>query len=294
MRILNFGSLNLDNVYSVDHFTRPGETQSSEKFESFCGGKGLNQSIALAKAGASVCHAGAVGENDGQRLIDALKTAGADISFVKRTKGVSGHAIIQVDKKGQNCILLFGGANAEITKQQIDETLEHFEAGDILLLQNEISELPYLLDSGKKRRMKIYLNPSPITESLLHAPLEKVDCFILNEIEAADLCGGDVREEELPLRLREKYPDSLILLTLGEKGSIYYDGKQSIHQPAFPVQTVDTTAAGDTFTGYFIAAEAAGEQAETGLSRAAKAAAIAVSRNGASVSIPTFREVDAF
>ena len=125
MRILNFGSLNIDNVYAVDHFIRPGETMSSLGMEVFCGGKGLNQSIAMARAGAQVWHAGAVGRNDGKKLLELLAESGVNTDFVRKTDGVSGHTIIQVDKNGQNCILLFGGANQEITPGQVDETLAH-------------------------------------------------------------------------------------------------------------------------------------------------------------------------
>lgn len=303
MKVLNFGSLNIDYVYSVDHFIRPGETMSSTGMEIFCGGKGLNQSIALAKAGAKVCHAGAVGKNDGERLTTALAEAGVDGSLVRRTEGLSGHTIIQVDRSGQNCILLYGGANQEISEDQIDETLERFAEGDLLLLQNEISGLPYLMEQAKRRGMKIYLNPSPVTEGLLEAPLQLVDCFILNEIEASDICasrmGKNVREaeedqqpEQLPELLHELFPQAAILLTLGEKGSIYYDGNRRVSRPAFSVKAVDTTAAGDTFTGYFMASEAEGRDVEDCLLRATKAAALAVSRKGASASIPTADEVE--
>ena len=185
MRILNFGSLNIDNVYAVDHFIRPGETMSSLGMEVFCGGKGLNQSIAMARAGAQVWHAGAVGRNDGKKLLELLAESGVNTDFVRKTDGVSGHTIIQVDKNGQNCILLFGGANQEITPGQVDETLAHFEEGDILLLQNEINGLAGLIKKAAEKGMKIYLNPSPVTGELLELPLELVDCFILNEIEGA-------------------------------------------------------------------------------------------------------------
>lgn len=294
MKILNFGSLNIDNVYEVEHFLRPGETLGSGRLEIFCGGKGLNQSIAMAKAGAVVFHAGCVGKNDGENLLNVLKKAGVDVSLIRHTDGVTGHAIIQVDKSGQNCILLFGGANQEITKEQVDHTLAGFEAGDLLLLQNEINELSYIIEQAKRKGMKIYLNPSPVTEGLLKLPLDLVDCFVLNEIEASDLSGEDVPEETLPMLLRNKYGQAEILLTLGERGSVYWDGATLLKQPAFSVKAVDTTAAGDTFTGFFIARTAAGAGREEALFTASKAAAVAVSRKGASVSIPTLEEVAAF
>lgn len=300
MKILNFGSLNIDNVYAVDHFIRPGETMSTGGMEIFCGGKGLNQSIALAKAGAEVYHAGAVGNRDGERLLAALAAAGVDTAWVRRTKGVSGHTVIQVDPSGQNCILLYGGANREITEQQIDETLAHFESGDLLLLQNEINGLPYLMNQAKKRGMKIYLNPSPVTKELFEMPLELTDCFILNEIEAADLCEsrgsrvGLPQEEQYPELLHGLFPQAEILLTLGSKGSRYFNGAKRVSQEAFAVKAVDTTAAGDTFTGYFIAAQAEGRSLPDCLRRASGAAALAVTRKGASVSIPEAAEVECF
>ena len=288
MRILNFGSLNIDNVYAVDHFIRPGETMSSLGMEVFCGGKGLNQSIAMARAGAQVWHAGAVGRNDGKKLLELLAESGVNTDFVRKTDGVSGHTIIQVDKNGQNCILLFGGANQEITPGQVDETLAHFEEGDILLLQNEINGLAGLIKKG----MKIYLNPSPVTGELLELPLELVDCFILNEIEGADICGQEAKEEEIPQLLHEKYPRAVILLTLGSRGCIYYDGENRYEQPAFCVGAVDTSAAGDTFTGYFIASAVKGNSVPDALLKAAKAAAITVMGKGAAPSIPWDKQVE--
>ena len=274
MRILNFGSLNIDNVYAVDHFIRPGETMSSLGMEVFCGGKGLNQAIAMARAGAQVWHAGAVGRNDGKKLLELLAESGVNTDFVRKTDGVSGHTIIQVDKNGQNCILLFGGANQEITPGQVDETLAHFEEGDILLLQNEINGLAGLIKKAAE------------------LPLELVDCFILNEIEGADICGQEAKEEEIPQLLHEKYPRAVILLTLGSRGCIYYDGENRYEQPAFCVEAVDTTAAGDTFTGYFIASAVKGNSVPDALLKAAKAAAITVMGKGAAPSIPWDKQVE--
>lgn len=291
MKVLSFGSLNLDKVYSVSHFIRPGETMAAIKLEEFCGGKGLNQSIALAKAGAQVWHAGSVGEADGKVLLDALQESGADISLVRRLSCPTGHAIIQVNAEGQNCILLYGGANQQITREQVDETLSHFEAGDFLVLQNEISQLDYIMEQAGKKGMVIVFNPSPMTPELLKLPLQYVSYFLLNEVEARDLCGESVAEEAYPEKLLEQYPDAHIVLTLGARGSIYQDSTLRIEQPAYRVKAVDTTAAGDTFTGYFVAAVAAGTEVKQALDEAAKASAIAVSRHGAAPSIPLREEV---
>ncbi|WP_455035212.1 ribokinase [Lachnoanaerobaculum gingivalis] len=292
MKVLNFGSLNLDYVYDVDHFVREGETISSTDMNIFCGGKGLNQSVALAKAGVKVYHAGAVGSADGAMLLKALSDVGADISYIKRYDMSSGHAIIQKNRAGNNCILLYGGANQNIGVDFIKEVLKDFDKGDILLLQNEVSNLSFIIDEGYKRGMSIVLNPSPINEKIFECDLEKVEYLILNEIEAADILGAsDTGEDELIEKLTKRFPGMKIVLTLGEKGSVYVDKTQKIRQEIYKTDVVDTTAAGDTFTGYFIAGIVAGIDVAGSLKQAAGAASITVSRKGASPSIPFAREV---
>lgn len=291
MKILSFGSLNLDRVYQVPHFIRPGETMAADELNTFCGGKGLNQSIALARAGAQVYHAGAVGQADGGMLVDALEHSGVDCKLVRRLPCPTGHAIIQVNAQGENCILLFGGANQQITREQIDETLSFFAPGDILVLQNEISELGYLMEAAGKAGLTIVFNPSPMSPALLEMPLSYVRYFLLNEVEARDICGEEVPEEQYPQLLLKKYPESRVVLTLGSRGCIYQDKSRRMSVAAKKVKAVDTTAAGDTFSGFFIASIAAGEPLEQALEEATKAAAISVSRKGASVSIPIREEV---
>ncbi|HIX25135.1 MAG TPA: ribokinase [Candidatus Lachnoclostridium avicola] len=292
MKVLNYGSLNIDNVYSVDHFVRGGETLSSSKMETFSGGKGLNQSIALAKSGAEVWHAGAVGENDGEFLLEMMKDAGVNVSLVSHVEGKTGHAIIQRDGDGQNCILLYGGANQKITREQVDQAMEHFQAGDFLILQNEINEIAYIMEKAHEKGMKIVLNPSPMDEKIGGYPLEYVDYFLLNEIEAGDICREQGEGEELLRKLSAMFPKAKIVLTLGGDGSMYKDGDLVLKQPIYRVPVVDTTAAGDTFTGFFIGGLMQGEDPKTALDHAAKAAAIAVSRPGAAPSIPDRSELE--
>lgn len=294
MNILSFGSLNLDKVYRVEHFVRPGETISGLSMEEHCGGKGLNQSIAMAKAGGHVWHAGCVGLGDGAPLLHALQESGVDISLVRQLDCPTGHAMIQVDQGGQNCILLYGGANQQITREQIDQTLDQFQPGDLLVLQNEINNLAYLMESAFQKGMTLVLNPSPMDQAILSLPLERVRYFLLNEVEAGELCGEETDESQYPQLLLDRFPDSRIVLTLGAKGCIYQDAHCRIEQPAYKVDTVDTTAAGDTFTGYFLASISKGIPVKEALKKASKAAAISVSRRGASVSIPTPEEVEAF
>lgn len=289
-KILNYGSLNLDYVYEVAHFVQPGETISSKSYAINCGGKGLNQSIACAKAGGRVFHAGKIGA-EGNRLKEELEKNGVDTSFLMQSRDSNGHAIIQVNAEGNNCILLFAGSNHQISKEEIDECLMHFEAGDYLILQNEINHIPYIIDKAYERGMYIVLNPSPITEALQEYPLDKVSLFILNEVEGRAL-SGEEREERILEILQKKYPDAAILLTLGERGSIYAGKEGTVRRSAYPVNAVDTTAAGDTFTGYFVVIRAAGGSVEEALDTASKAAAITCMGKGAAASIPTLSEVE--
>ena len=295
MKILNFGSLNIDYTYDVDHFVRGGETLSSKALHLFPGGKGLNQSIAVSRSGADVWHAGAVGKSDGEFLIKQLNEAGVNTDYVKRLEVPSGHAIIQRQPDGGNCILLFGGSNQEITRRMADEVLEHFGKGDYLLLQNEISEVGYIMKRAAEKGMRIVLNPSPMDEKIGKLPLETVDYFLLNEVEAESLCGeGANRPEAMLEKMANGFPKAKIVLTLGSQGSLYWDGEKMIKQPCYKVKAVDTTAAGDTFTGFFIGGLSQGMEGVKALDWAARAAAVAVNRAGAATSIPSKEEVDRF
>lgn len=292
MRIINFGSLNLDNVYNVENFVKPSETISSTALSVFCGGKGLNQSVALAKAGAMVFHAGKVG-SEGEILINMLRQSGVDVRFIKRSKKATGHAIIQIDKSGQNCIILYGGANHDIDEVMIDEVFLEFGKGDILLLQNEINNIPLIMQKASEKGMLIALNPSPIDKKLIEYPLELVKWFILNEIEGFELTGKN-EPEQIVNTLLQKYPMACVVLTLGENGVVYKDKSTLCSQDIFKAKVIDTTAAGDTFTGYFLTAMSTETDVKSALIRASAASAICVSRLGASSSIPTAQQVDEF
>ena len=187
-RILNYGSLNIDHVYSVPHIVRPGETISAVGFKDFPGGKGLNQSVAMARAGAMVFHAGKIGI-DGEFLKEILVADGVDCTWLKNSGGLGGSAIIQKDADGQNAIICYAGSNGEISPAEIDEVLAHFQEGDILVSQNEISNVPYLIEMAGKRGMRIAFNPSPIDDTVLRMDLSKVSWLIINETEGYGLTG---------------------------------------------------------------------------------------------------------
>ena len=289
MKVLNFGSLNLDYVYQVESILIPGETQASRDRQTFCGGKGLNQSIALAKAEIPVYHAGMIGDG-GEILLEICKENGVNTEFIRKITGPCGHTIIQVDKDGQNCILLYGGANRSITREFVDEVLSAFGRDDIILLQNEINELDYIVDRAYEKGMMIILNPSPYDDKLKACDMSKVSMFLVNEIEGYQITG-ERKPERILAAVKEKYPSAKIVLTLGGDGSVYQDETGIYHQGIFKVKAVDTTAAGDTFTGYFISSIIDGMSVKEGLEMAAKASAIAVSRPGATASIPIKQEV---
>ena len=259
-RILNYGSLNIDMVYSVPHFVQPGETMAALKMEMFPGGKGLNQSAALSRAGAEVYHGGKIGP-DGVWLVDFLKEKGVNTDFVSREGSHTGTAVIQVPPSGENCIIINHGSNYEITEEEIDRALEFFSPGDILLLQNEINLLPYLIRRAGEKGMKAVLNPSPADEQLIGTDLSGLYCIILNEIEG-EAFTGENDPEKIIASLSEKYPGLKILLTLGGSGSVYKDGNKVIRQGIYKVNAVDTTAAGDSFTGFFLALMSSGSSAE--------------------------------
>lgn len=292
MRVLNYGSLNYDYVYAVDHMAQAGETLSSASMETHLGGKGLNQSIALARAGAEVYHAGMVGE-DGRGLVAVCGECGVNTDYISLHEGRSGHAIIQINAQGENCILLFQGANGKNSSEKIREVLSCFDRGDILLMQNEVNLPEEMIEAAFERGMRIVLNPSPMDERILGCSLDKVSLFLLNEVEGRQLTG-ETQAQSIAEKLREMYPRAEIVLTAGKQGCIYSGKKGSFSCASFSVNAVDTTAAGDTFTGYYIASMLQGREVEDCLRRACAAAAIAVTRKGAVPSIPRKEEVEAF
>lgn len=285
-RVLSFGSVNIDHVYTVEGFVQPGETISSLSYSRYAGGKGFNQSTALARAGAEVFHAGLVGA-DGEWLREALKSDGADVSFLRTCGMPTGHAIIQVDASGQNCIIVEGGANGAVTAEFAREVLANFGSGDVLLLQNEISSVGEIMRIAAERGIAIAFNPAPMNSKVADYPLELVSLFVVNEIEGAGLSGAPAGDAEAVLELMgDRFPDAGTVLTLGSRGAIAKVDGERVFVPAEEVEPVDTTAAGDTFAGYFLASRMRGDRLESAMRRATHAAALCVSGKGAAPSIP--------
>jgi len=283
-RILNFGSLNLDQVYRVDSFVQPGETKLSRSLETHCGGKGLNQSVAAARAGASVWHAGVLG-CDGERLLEKLLENGVDVSLLERSSGVSGHAIIQVDDNGQNSILLFGGTNQVLTEAYIDRALMAFGSEGLVLVQNETNLVGTIIERAHDRGLQVAINAAPMDEKVFTYPLERVDWLIVNEIEGAALANG-AKEADIMPTLRAKYPKMSVLLTLGKRGAVCVRGGEEAKSGIFDVPVKDTTAAGDTFLGYFLAQVLDGAKIGDALALATTASSLCVQTMGAADSVP--------
>ena len=294
MRILNWGSMNLDYVYKVDHFVLPGETISASSQSINPGGKGLNQSIALSRAGAKVYHAGAVGKNGGQ-LKQLLDENGVDTGFIRELDVIQGNAIIQVTAAGENNIIIYGGSNRCMTREHIDQVLASFDKGDYLLIQNEVNEVGYIIEKAFAQGMTVVLNPSPYNDSLKDIDYSKVSWLLVNEVEAFQISGEKDPEKAWEF-LHSKYPELSCVITLGSEGCTAYqtnpDGYEKQRQPAIKVEARDTTAAGDTFTGYFISSVMKGQSLKDSIFRATVASSISVTREGAAKSIPNVDEVE--
>lgn len=295
MRIMNLGSLNIDKVYMVERFVQKGGLISAQRMETVLGGKGFNQSLALARAGARVLHVGAVGQ-DGVGLRDMLQAEGVDVTGILTAPGLSGHTVIQVDPSGHHSVIITAGANVQITPTMIDAGLLQCQPGDWFLTQNETSCVAYGMEQAKAAGLRVAFNPWPMNEALRDYPLELVDVFVLHLADGASLGGlAPTADPEAVLeRLLEIYPKAAVALALGDGGSLCAAHGQRARQKLFPVNVVNTVAAVDTFCGFFLWAYDAGEPLEEVLRLASAAAALAMSRAGAWHFIPTLAQVREF
>lgn len=285
MKILNFGSINKDFFYSVNDFVRPGETISSNGYNIKIGGKGLNQSVSISKAGVKVYHAGIINKDD-TFIIDKLKSWKINCDNILLSDSPTGHAIIQVNKKGENSIIIHGGANHDFNLKSIKSILSKFETGDILLLQNEINNIEEIIDRAHHKKMKIIFNPAPFNNDILEYNLNKITTLILNQSEGEGLSNEKIPDKILKV-LNNNFKNTEIILTLGEKGSLYSYKDELIKIRAHDVKTVDTTGAGDTFIGYYVAGFASKMNKKDNLNRASEAAALTTIKLGGAESIPS-------
>lgn len=292
MAITNIGSINIDNVYRVDAFAAPGETLLVNDYSYGLGGKGANQSIAAARAGSKVRHIGAIGP-DGEWTRDALREQGVDVGGICTVREPTGHAIIQVNRDGENSILVCSGANLALTADQISEAVQAMQPGDWLLFQNETNLTREIAEAGRAqaggaRSVRICYSAAPFIADLALPILPHIDLLVVNELEAASLAahfGGD--EASIPV--------PALVVTRGSGGASYaVRGEAPVSVPSFRVDAVDTTGAGDTFLGYFLSSLDTGMDTADALRRASAAAALQVSMPGAADAIPTNEAVSEF
>ncbi|MDP2523992.1 ribokinase [Neptunomonas phycophila] len=297
MKVYCYGSINIDHVYQVPHWMQPGETLASTHYQRVLGGKGANQSIALARAGACVSHIGRLGAGDEWAKVE-IAASGVDCQLIDVTDQPSGHAIIQVDAAGENSILLYGGANQSFTQADLDELFRGLVAGDWLLLQNECSLTGYAMEAAIKRKVRVAFNPSPLSKDITLLPLEQLALLVLNQVEMVQLfpeCEGLMSSPEMLMTYIEKQlPDTEVVVTMGSSGAWWCGPAGRFFVNAFDVEVVDTTAAGDTFLGYLLASIVSGLAPQACLHQASAAAALAVQTSGASTSIPLKSRVEDF
>lgn len=283
MAIYTLGSINIDHVYRVPHLPHPGETIAAISYAKGLGGKGANQSVAAAKAGAKVFHIGAMGRNTGWAL-EELRSYGVDVSNVAQINTPTGHAIIHLDPAAENTITLFSGANRQISDSHAARALASARPDDVLLLQNETSAQSASVRLAADMGLRVLYTPAPFELASLQEAIPFATLLLMNEGEAAemvDALGG--------------LPQCEVIITKGANGAEWHSPKASpLSVPSFRVVPVDTTGAGDCFAGTIAAALDAGLPPEQALRRAAAAAALQVTRRGAAAAMPSAAEVDAF
>ncbi|SMR82549.1 ribokinase [Aliiroseovarius halocynthiae] len=287
MTLFNLGSINIDNFYRVPHMPAPGETLTAQEHAVGLGGKGANQSVAAARAGADVVQIGAVGP-DGQWCLDTLKGAGVDTTQVASRTVATGHANIVVDPSGENQIILYSGANHALTVDQIDAALAHGTPTDTLILQNETNMIVEAAKVARARGMRVIYSAAPFVAADAKAMLPHTDMLVLNQVEAqqlTDALGKTIADLNLPV----------VLITKGSEGAVWIEsGVETAQVSAFPVTPVDTTGAGDCFIGYVAAGLDQGMTPEHAMRLGAAASAIKVTRFGTADAIPSRDEVDRF
>ncbi|WP_411351811.1 ribokinase [Leisingera aquaemixtae] len=287
MAIWNLGSINADMVYSMPHLPAAGETLAALRLDRFLGGKGANMSVAATRAGSEVHHIGAVG-SDGDWAIERLKAYRAGTEHIVQVEAPTGHAIIAVEPGGENQIILFPGANRLISKDQLNQALDKASAGDILVMQNETSMQAEAAQLGRQMGLRVCYAAAPFDADAVQAVLPYLDFLILNEVEAQQLQQA-IGKSPGQIGIKD------VIVTLGSKGARHIDGETGavLDVPALPVTAVDTTGAGDTFTGYVLSGLDRGLAMAEAMDQASRAAALMVTRHGTADVIPELAEVQA-
>lgn len=287
--ILNFGSINIDHVYRVPHLVQPGETLASLELSSGLGGKGANQSVALAHAGADVKHIGKVSVSD-QWAIELMAASGVDVELISTVNEASGHAIIQVNEQGENAIVLHGGANQTFQHTELEQLFARNAEAEFLLMQNECNMLASAFELAHQHGIKLVLNPAPMTDDIKALPLHLLNTLIINQLEAEALTE-ELKIDDIADKLASMLPNTRCIITRGAQGAVLLSKENRLEVPAPPVNVVDTTGAGDTFVGFFLAGLLKNLSEIESLNLATQAAALAVTGPGAISSIPSLDDL---
>lgn len=286
MAIFNFGSINVDHFYTLPNLPKPGETLAATDYSAGLGGKGANQSIAAQKGGAKVHHIGAVGQ-DGVWALSMLRASGVDVENVQILDMATGHAIISIEESGENSIVIFSSANVAQRESNVIAGLKSGTPKDYCLLQNETNLVQFAAETAHANGMRVVYSAAPFDAEKVQGVLPFVDILALNEVEAAQLADAlGVTADHLPV--------AGVLITKGADGAVYRDSHHKIEVPAFSVDPVDTTGAGDTYLGFFVAGLDAGMDFKGAMTFAAAGAALQVTRPGTAEAIPNLTEVKAF
>ena len=293
------GSLNMDLVVNVDTMPKPGQTIIGSNFKEVPGGKGANQAVAMARLNGNVSMIGKVGEDGfGQTLINSLKNDKVDTTYIQTAKGATGVALITVDKNAQNSIVVSPGANFEVKEEDLDNNIEAIKNSDIVVLQLEtpLNTIKYALNKAKELNKYTILNPAPAVK-LDDEIIKNVDLLTPNETELEIISGVSIETEEDIQKaaqiMIEKGVKELIV-TLGSKGSLYINKEKSMFKKAYKVEAVDTTAAGDSYTGALAVALSQDKNIEDAMDFASKVGALSVLKEGAQSSLPTLEDVKNF
>ncbi len=281
--IWNLGSINIDNFYEVPHLPAPGETLAAVSYGFGLGGKGANMSVAAARAAARVSHIGAIGAG-GRWTRDRLMEYGVDTPHIAEIEVPTGHANIVVDQAGENSIVLFQGANVHLSEAIIGAALSEASHRDFLLMQNETNGQEYAAATAQSLGLRVAYAAAPFEASAIERLLGRIDLLVLNEVEAAQLEAAT-----------GKTPDMLgvadVVITLGANGCKWVSNTGEKHFDAYPAEALDTTGAGDTFTGYLVAGLDRGMEMEAAIDLALKAGALMVMRRGTADVIPDLKEI---
>jgi len=299
-KIVVIGSSNIDLIMKMHHLPEMGETVTGAKFMQVYGGKGANQAVAAARAGGNVTFVSCVGEDAyTPQMVHNYKKDGIDIRFVFEEKGVaSGHALIMIDDSGENIISVASEANNLLLPEKIDVASPAFNDAAMIVMQYEIPEetIKYVIDLANRKNIPVLWNCAPARAfDLSYIP--RINILVLNEVEAGFLAGMTVENETDAEKAAQKLVDSgveKVIITLGSKGAFVVTKTEKVSVPAFKVEAVDTTAAGDTFCGAFAVALVEGKSLKEALQFASAAAAISVTRMGAQPSAPTRKEIESF